>query len=115
MAELGRHRRPASSSYGPGPPDTPFRENAVTTDGRAGVRVQGAEVQTADEVAELTALGVERGRAVVETTRFVRLASAAARIAPGAMRAISALMAARSVEHLTPRSYLPWPPCPRGP
>ena len=79
----------------PGPVDTPFRDHAVTTDGRAGVRPRRAEVQTADEVAEMTAAAVEAGRAVVETTSFVRLASAAARVAPGAMRWISAAMAAR--------------------
>jgi short-subunit dehydrogenase len=79
----------------PGPVDTPFRENSVTTDGRAGVRLQRAEVQTADDVADQVLAAVDRGRAVVETTRFVRLASATARIAPAAMRWISAAMASR--------------------
>jgi short-subunit dehydrogenase len=82
----------------PGPVDTPFREHAVTTDGRAGVRVKSATVQIPDDVAEQVVVAVESGRAVVETTRFVRIASAAARHAPGAMRWISALMGARGGE-----------------
>ncbi len=82
----------------PGPVDTPFREHSVTTDGRPGVRVKSAVVQTPDDVADQVIAAVESGRAVVETTRFVRIASAAARHAPGAMRWISALMAARGGE-----------------
>lgn len=80
----------------PGPVDTPFRQNAVTTDGQAGVRPYGAEVQTPEQVAEQALLALARGDAVVETTPFVRLASVAARIAPGAMRWIAAVMATRS-------------------
>ncbi len=79
----------------PGPVDTPFRENAVTTDGQAGVRPPGAHVQSPDDVADQTLRAIERGQSVVETTSFVRLASAAARLAPGAFRWISAAMAAR--------------------
>jgi short-subunit dehydrogenase len=80
----------------PGPVDTPFREHAVTTDGHAGVRLSSAGVQTPDDVADQVLAAVRSGRAVVETTRFVRIASAAARHAPGAMRWISAMMAARA-------------------
>jgi short-subunit dehydrogenase len=79
----------------PGPVDTGFRHNAVTTDGHAGVRPRGASVQTPDEVADQVVEGVDVGRPVVETTGFVRLASAAARIAPAAMRWIGAVMASR--------------------
>ncbi len=79
----------------PGPVDTPFRRRAVTTDGAAGVRPRVAEVQSPDDVAEQTIRAVDRGRAIVETTAFVRAASAAARVAPGAMRWISSFMAAR--------------------
>ena len=79
----------------PGPVDTGFRENAQTTDGRAGVRPIGAAVQTADDVADMVLAGVDSGRAVVETTAFVRVASAAARMVPGAMRWISAVMGSR--------------------
>jgi short-subunit dehydrogenase len=79
----------------PGPVDTPFRGNAITTDGRAGVRPRAARVQTAEEVAEQTLAAVARGRAVVETTAFVRLASAAARMTPGALRWVTAAMASQ--------------------
>jgi short-subunit dehydrogenase len=79
----------------PGPVDTAFRQNAITTDGRAGVRPHGAEVQSPDDVADQTLRAIDRGQPVVETTSFVRLASAAARMAPGAFRWISAAMAAR--------------------
>ncbi|HEV3192936.1 MAG TPA: SDR family NAD(P)-dependent oxidoreductase [Polyangiaceae bacterium] len=79
----------------PGPVETPFREHAITTDGKAGVRPRAAGVQTAEEVAEQTVRAVERGQAVMETTPFVRVASAAARIAPGAVRWVTRAMAAR--------------------
>jgi short-subunit dehydrogenase len=79
----------------PGPVDTGFRHNAVTTDGRAGVRPVGASVQTPDDVAGQVVEAVDLGRPVVETTAFVRLASAAARMAPTAMRWISAVMASK--------------------
>jgi short-subunit dehydrogenase len=79
----------------PGPVDTGFRERAVTTDGKPGVRPPGAEVQSPDDVADQTLRAVDQGQSVVETTPFVRLASAAARMAPGAFRLISAVMASR--------------------
>jgi short-subunit dehydrogenase len=82
----------------PGPVDTPFRDNSVTTDGRAGVRPPGARAQTAEEVAEQTLRAVDRGQPVTETSAFVQVASAAARVAPGAFRWISAAMAARGGE-----------------
>jgi short-subunit dehydrogenase len=79
----------------PGPVETSFRAHAITTDGQAGVRPRAAGVQTAEEVAEQTLRAVERGQAVMETTSFVRVASAAARIAPGAVRLVTRAMAAR--------------------
>jgi len=79
----------------PGPVDTPFRDHAVTTDGPPGVRPRGAVVQSPDDVADQIVDAVERGRAVLETTTFVKAASAAARIAPAAVRWLSAAMAAR--------------------
>jgi short-subunit dehydrogenase len=79
----------------PGPVDTAFREHAVITDGKAGVRPRGAAVQSPDDVAERVVEAVEAGRATVETSAFVRVASAAARHAPAAVRWVSALMAAR--------------------
>ena len=80
----------------PGPVDTPFRANAVTTDGQPGVRPPGAKIQTADEVAELVLRAVSRGCAVVETTPFVKVASMTARVAPAVFRMITRLMAAKS-------------------
>ncbi len=80
----------------PGPVDTPFRERSVTTDGASGVRPPGGRVQTPDEVAAQTIRAVERGTTVLETTGFVRVASAAARYAPGVLRWVTAAMAARS-------------------
>lgn len=80
----------------PGPVDTPFRAHSVTTDGHAGVRPPGARVQTAQEVALQTLRAVDRGSPVLETTPFVRIASAASRMTPGIMRRVYSLMAARS-------------------
>lgn len=79
----------------PGPVDTPFREHAIAKEGRAGVRPRGAEVQSPDDVAEMTVRAVDAGRPVVETSAFVRVASATARFAPAAMRWIGSMMAAR--------------------
>lgn len=77
----------------PGPVQTPFRENSVTTNTTAGVRPPGAHVQTAEQVAKKTVRAVEKSRAVVETSMFVRVASLAARVAPGPFRLIAARMA----------------------
>jgi short-subunit dehydrogenase len=82
----------------PGPVDTPFRAHAITTDGHAGVRPRAARVQSADEVAEQTVAAVARGSAVVETTGFVRLASAAARMTPGIVRWVTLAMASRKAD-----------------
>lgn len=76
----------------PGPVDTPFRSHAMTTDGVAGVRPPGASSQTPTEVAERTIRAVERRDAVVETSPYVRLASATARVAPGATRWLTAAL-----------------------
>jgi hypothetical protein len=62
------------------------------------VRPPGARAQTAEEVAAQTLLAVDRGRAVTETTAFVRVASAAARVTPGAFRWLSGVMAARGAK-----------------
>jgi short-subunit dehydrogenase len=78
----------------PGPVDTAFRSNAIATDGTAGVRPPGNQEQTPDEIAELTIRAVERGASVLETSSFVRMASVAARVAPGAVRWVTAAMAA---------------------
>jgi short-subunit dehydrogenase len=80
----------------PGPVDTAFRAHATTTDGRPRKRPFGAQVQTAEEVAEQTLRAVERGRAVVETTPFVRFGAAAARMTPGVMRWVYSFMASHT-------------------
>lgn len=80
----------------PGPVNTPFRAHSVTTDGHAGVRPPGARIQTAQDVALQTLRAVDRGSPVLETTPFVRIASAASRVTPGIMRRVYSFMAARS-------------------
>jgi short-subunit dehydrogenase len=79
----------------PGPVDTGFQDHAITTDGRAGVRPPGSRAQTPEQVAEQTIRAAARGAAVVETTPYVRLISATARMAPGAMRWLTAVSAGR--------------------
>jgi short-subunit dehydrogenase len=79
----------------PGPVDTPFRAHSVTTDGYAGVQPPGARLQTAQEVAQQTLRAVDRGSPVLETTSFVKLASAASRVTPGVMRRVFSFMASR--------------------
>ena len=79
----------------PGPVDTPFRENSIARGGEAGVRPPGAKVQSPEEVARQMVNAVERGRAVVETSLFVRGAAMMARVAPGVYRRVAARMAAK--------------------
>ena len=88
----------------PGPVETPFRANAVGGTGRgsdgrdAGVRppnMPGSRPQTADDVAERVLRAESRGRAVLETSLFVRVASFGARSVPGLVRRVTARMAAR--------------------
>lgn len=79
----------------PGPVDTPFRDNAVTDGGEAGVRPKGSRPQRPEVIAEQTLRALDRGRAVVETSAFVRVASAGARLAPPIFRAIAARMASK--------------------
>lgn len=77
----------------PGPVDTAFRANAVVTQVEAGVRPPGAKVQTPDDVAELTMRALAKGRDVVETSAFVRVASFASRVTPPLFRVIAKRMA----------------------
>jgi short-subunit dehydrogenase len=79
----------------PGPVETPFRASAFVHGGEAGVRPRGAKIQTPEDVARQIVRAVERRAAVVETSLFVRTASAVSRALPAAMRTISARMAAR--------------------
>jgi short-subunit dehydrogenase len=80
----------------PGPVGTPFRKNSVATGVPAGVRPAGATEQSPDEIARQTLRAVDKGRAVVETSRFVRLASFASRVLPPVFRVIAARMAAKT-------------------
>lgn len=79
----------------PGPVDTPFRAHSIANGVKAGVRPPGAKVQSAEDVAEQIVAAVERGRAVIETTAFVQVAAALARVAPGVFRHVAARMAAK--------------------
>jgi short-subunit dehydrogenase len=79
----------------PGPVDTPFRENSIAKGVEAGVRPRGARVQTPEDVARQMVTAVERGRAVVETSGFVRAAAALARMAPGVYRRVAERMAGK--------------------
>lgn len=80
----------------PGPVDTPFRANAVVAQAEAGVRPKGAKVQTPDDVAELAMRALAKGRDVVETSAFVRVASFASRVTPPLFRVIAKRMAKKA-------------------
>ena len=77
----------------PGPVDTPFRGNSVAVGVPAGVRPAGSTVQAPEEIARQPVRAVERGRAVVETSAFVRLSSFASRVTPPLFRFVAARMA----------------------
>jgi short-subunit dehydrogenase len=79
----------------PGPVDTPFRANAERAEGVSGYSAPDPKAQKAENVAEMILRGVERGSAVVETSAFVRFASATSRLAPPAMRIALRRMAGR--------------------
>jgi short-subunit dehydrogenase len=70
----------------PGPVATPFRSNADRAEGLAGYDSPDPKSQSPEAVAMMTLRAVDRGTPVVETSRFVRGASAAARLAPPALR-----------------------------
>jgi short-subunit dehydrogenase len=79
----------------PGPVRTPFRANAARAAGEVGYDAPDPNGQSAERVAELTVRAVERGTAVVETSAFVRGASAAMRVVPPLARMALRRMAAR--------------------
>ena len=79
----------------PGPVDTPFRENAARGVNERGYTRPDPKAQSAEDVAARTLRAVERGRAVDETSVFVRFTSAVTRHAPAAMRQALARMATR--------------------
>jgi short-subunit dehydrogenase len=79
----------------PGPVATPFHRNAVV-DENVGYRPPGIRPQSPDEIAAMTVGAVDAGRAVLETSLFVKTVSLSARMAPGALRFIWKKMAQRS-------------------
>ncbi len=72
----------------PGPVDTPFRANALRGDSITGYDAPASNAQSADVVARMTVRAVTRGTPVVETSAFVRVASATARLAPSVLRRV---------------------------
>lgn len=79
----------------PGPVNTPFRSNAERGANETGYTQRDPKAQSAEEVALRTIHAVESGRAIDETSAFVRFSSAVARHAPFAMRRVLARMALR--------------------
>jgi short-subunit dehydrogenase len=72
----------------PGPVATPFRANAARGKNMTGYDAPDPKSQTAEEVARITLRAVDRNKPVVATSAFVRVATAASRIAPWAVRAV---------------------------
>ena len=79
----------------PGPVDTPFRANATRAEGESGYDAPDPKAQPADLVARKTVRAVLRGTPVVETSNFVRVASATSRFAPFVLRRALRRMAAK--------------------
>ncbi len=79
----------------PGPVDTPFRAHATRAPGIVGYDAPDPNAQSADDVAKLTLRAVDRAKPVVETSAFVRLASAASRVTPSGLRLALRRMASR--------------------
>src|SRR5262249_2054107 len=79
----------------PGPVATPFRANAERLEGLPGYDQPEPKSQSPEAVAMLTLRAVDRGTPVVETSPFVRGASAAARFVPPALRIALRRMATR--------------------
>ena len=79
----------------PGPVDTPFRANATKSDGVTGFDAPDPKAQRAEDVARMVVRAGRRGTPVLETSAYVRMASAAARIAPWTVRTALRRMAAQ--------------------
>jgi short-subunit dehydrogenase len=79
----------------PGPVDTPFRAHATRAEGLAGYDAPDPNAQPAETVAKKTVRAVLRGTAVVETSNFVRVASATSRFAPAVLRRALRRMASK--------------------
>jgi len=80
----------------PGPVDTPFRANASRAPGSVGYDAPDPRSQPAEAVARLVRRAVARGTPVVETSSFVRFASATSRWAPPVLRRALRRMAEKS-------------------
>lgn len=80
----------------PGPVDTPFRANAARADGMVGYDTPDPKAQSAEDVARLTLRAVDRAKPIVETSAYVRFASAASRFTPAGLRFALKRMATRA-------------------
>jgi short-subunit dehydrogenase len=79
----------------PGPVDTPFRANAERAEGQTGYDAPDPNAQSAEVVAGKVLRAVVRGTPVVETSNFVRVASATSRFAPSVLRRALKRMASK--------------------
>jgi short-subunit dehydrogenase len=79
----------------PGPVDTPFRANAERAEGQTGYDAPDPNAQSAEVVAGKVLRAVLRGTPVVETSNFVRVASATSRFAPSVLRRALKRMASK--------------------
>lgn len=70
----------------PGPVKTPFRAHATRAPGEEGYDAPDEDAQPPEEVAALTLRAVTKSQPVVETSAFVRFASAASRFTPAGLR-----------------------------
>lgn len=82
----------------PGPVDTPFRANATRAEGLTGYDAPDPKAQPAEVIARLTLRAVARSTPVVETSSFVRVASAGVRLAPFVLRRVLRKMASKPVD-----------------
>jgi short-subunit dehydrogenase len=79
----------------PGPVDTPFRANATRAEGETGYDAPDPRAQSAELIAAKTVRAVLRSTPVVETSSFVRVASATSRYAPSVLRQALRRMASK--------------------
>jgi len=82
----------------PGPVDTPFRANATRAEGLTGYDAPDPKAQKVDEVAHMIVRAVRRSTPVVETSAFVRVASATSRYAPWILRQALKRMASQPAD-----------------
>lgn len=82
----------------PGPVYTPFRKHASRTDGYEGFAEPDPKAQSADAVATQVLRAVAKNKPIVETSAYVRVASATVRLAPPAMRRVLRRMAVKEAK-----------------